>query len=334
VSSRLASSKGAVGLAAVVSIILALLVSWFAWPAKELEPRDLPVVVAGPPAATGLLTQQLQAARPGAFAVTVAADATAADAALRDRQAYAAFIIDPGGVSLHTASAASPTVAALLGQAATQLGGGRSTTSGEPAPAVKVVDVVSGGSADPRGAGFASGFLPIVLAGLVAGILLSLLIAARAARILGVVTFAALAGLGGAAVLAWLGIVDTYLPAAGALALLALAVSGAVAGLAAVMGRAGIAVGVLVIFLLGNPISAIAAAPELLPKPWGAVGQLLPPGAGATLLRSAAFFDWSGATGALWTLVAWAGAGLILLGVGRRSPVRPLSGELGVVRAG
>jgi hypothetical protein len=75
---------------------------------------------------------------------------------------------------------------------------------------------------------------------------------------------------------------------------------------------------VLLVFLFGNPISAVAAAPELLPQPWGEIGQLLPPGAGATLLRSAVFFDGAGSAAPLWTLLAWAAAGLVVLVVGRR----------------
>ena len=125
----------AVGIAIGVSVLLGALVSWFAWPAKELAPRDLPVVVAGPAPATAAISQQLATALPGAFEVTTAADAAAADQALRDREAYAAFVVAADGVSLHTASGASPTVAALLSQAAQQIGGGRPVT---------VVDVVPG----------------------------------------------------------------------------------------------------------------------------------------------------------------------------------------------
>jgi hypothetical protein len=55
----------------------------------------------------------------------------------------------------------------------------------------------------------------------------------------------------------------------------------------------------------------------------GLIGQLLPPGAGATLVRSAAFFDWAGSALALWTLLAWAGIGLVLLAIGRAAIVEP-----------
>jgi hypothetical protein len=58
-------------------------------------------------------------------------------------------------------------VSTLLGQAAQQLGNGR---------AIPIVDVVPGAPEDPRGAGFASGYLPLVLASMVAGILLAVIV--------------------------------------------------------------------------------------------------------------------------------------------------------------
>ena len=300
-------------IATVVPIVLGLLVFWFAWPAKELEPRGLPVLVAGPGPAAAAVAQRLDAARPGAFEVRTVPDAAATDAALRDREAYAAFVLGADGITLHIASAASPTVAALLTQGAQQLAG--------PGQTINVVDVVPASPEDPRGAGFASGFLPLVLAGMVAGILLAVLIPSKVARLVGLLVFAPLAGLAGAGVMAALGLTDgAFLATAAAVALLTLAVGATVAGLASMLGPGGIGLGVFVVFLFGNPIAGVNAAPELLPEPWGTVGQWLPPGAGVQLVRSAAFFDWAGSTGALWTLVAWAVGGLALLGFGRARP--------------
>jgi hypothetical protein len=311
-------ARGSVGraaaIAALVVAVQAALVALFAWPAVETAPRDLPVVVAAPPPAAAALTQQLQSARPGAFTVTTVADQTAADAALRDRQAYAAFILRPDGPRLHVASAAAPAVAQLLTQQAQALG-----AAGDGAP-IPVVDVVATDADDPRGAGFAAGFLPLVLTSMAAGILLAAAVGSRRARLAGIGVFAVLAGLVGAAVLQYGldALPGAYLANAAVIGLLALAVSGAVAGLGALLGRAGIGLGVLLVFVLGNPLSAVAAAPELLPQPWGQLGQLLPPGAGATLLRATTYFDGAGATAAAWTLTAWAAAGLILLLAGRR----------------
>jgi hypothetical protein len=297
----------------------ALLVPLFAGVAANAEPRDLPVVVAGPaPAADGFAAQLAQA-RPGAFDVTRLDDAAAADRALRDRDAYAAFVVGPDGgpdgVSLHTASAASPVVAQLLTQAAAAQGGGT------PVP---VVDVVPGSGEDPRGAGFAAGFLPLVLTSMVAGIAFAVLVPGRRARLVGLAAYPVLAALAGAAVLqGWLGVLDgDYLTNAASIGLLALAVSATVAGLGAALGGPGIGLGALLAFLVGNPLSAVSAAPELLPQPWGEVGQWLPPGAGATLLRSVAWFDGAGAAQSLWVLSGWAVLGLLLVLVGRATIAR------------
>jgi type IV secretory pathway TrbD component len=54
----------------------------------------------------------------------------------------------------------------------------------------------------------------------------------------------------------------------------------------------------------------------MLPQPWGAVGQLLPPGAGVGATRSVAFFDGAGATKPSTVLAIWLVAGLALLVLG------------------
>lgn len=319
----------AVALLVAVGIVVlqALLVPLFAGPAANAEPRDLPVVVAGPAPAADQFTAGLARERPGAFEVTRVADEAAADQALRDREAYAAFVLDPSGVTLHTASAASPVVAQLLTGAATEIGGGQP---------VSVRDVVPGSPDDPRGAGFAAGFLPLALTSMLAGIGLAVAVRGRWARLAGLVGYAALAGLVGAAVLqGWLGVLGgDYLTGAAAIGLFALATAGMVLGLGAALGGPGIGLGALLAFLVGNPLSAVAAAPELLPQPWGQVGQWLPPGAGGTLLRSVSWFDGAGSTQPVWTLAGWAalGIGLVLVGratLGRTTPARPEASPAG-----
>ena len=206
----------------------------------------------------------------------------------------------------------------MLSQAAGQLGHGTPVT---------VVDVVASPAGDPHGAGFASGFLPLLLTSLAAGIVLLFVVASHLIRLVAVAGFAVLAGLLASATLHGLGVLaGSYWATAGAIALLTLAVSATVSGLGALLGYPGIGLGVLVVFLVGNPISGLAGAPELLPQPWGSVGQFLPPGAGVTLLRSAAFFDGAGGVAPLWTLLAWAVGGLALTAIGhfRDRPGTPL----------
>ncbi len=296
-----------IAIAAAVVVLQALLVALFAWPALKMAPHDLPVVVAGPPAAAQQVQGRLDGLRPGGFAVTGVADAAAADQALRDRDAYAAFIPAPDGtMSVHIASAASPTVAGLLTQ---QLAGAQ----------VKVVDVVPVDADDPRGAGLASAFLPMLITAIIAAVLLWQGVKTTGGRLLGLLLFASLAGLAEAAILQYFfdALPGTYLANAAVLALVSAAISGVVLGLAALFGRIGVAFGVLAVFVIGNPLSAINAAPELLPQPWGAIGQFFPPGAGMTLLRSTAYFDGAHAATTALTLGAWAAAGVLLLAMAR-----------------
>ena len=84
-------------------------------------------------------------------------------------------------------------------------------------------------------------------------------------------------------------------------------------GLGSLFGRVGLALGALLALLLGNPLSGLTSAPELLPSGWGELGQWLPQGANATLLRSTAFFGGAGATMAIVVLTCWAIAGARLI---------------------
>lgn len=82
------------------------------------------------------------------------------------------------------------------------------------------------------------------------------------------------------------------------------------AGLYALFGPLGLGLGAAIMVLVGNHFSAAAAAPELLPQPVGGIGQRMPPGAGANLLRSTGFFDGAGAGEHVTVLVVWALVGL------------------------
>jgi hypothetical protein len=299
----------AVLLALAAVAVQALMVTAFAWPAARVAPRGVPVVVAGPVPAVASVAQRLDAERHGAFEVKRRPDEAAARRALVDREAYGAIVVGPAGPRVLVASAASPTVAQLLAQVSQGL-------SGHPAPAPE--DVVPADPDDPRGAAFGALVLPLVMSSLVGGVLLALLVSAASWRLVGLVAFAAGGGLVAAAIVgAWLSVVPgSYLAVAGVVGLTVLAVSSTVVGLGAVVGRAGIGLSAATMMLLGNPLSGVPSAPELLPRPWGALGQALPAGAGGTLLRSVAFFDGVRAGGPVTVLLVWVAAGLVLVGVG------------------
>jgi prepilin-type processing-associated H-X9-DG protein len=100
-------------------------------------------------------------------------------------------------------------------------------------------------------------------------------------------------------------------------------------GLNAVGGRIAVGIGIALLVLVSIPLSGLATAPEWLPQPWGDIGQFLPAGAGATLLRNAAFFDGHAAGMPLAVLGAWALAGLLMLGLseGLAQPELPADSE-------
>ncbi|MEU1984013.1 ABC transporter permease [Nocardia sp. NPDC019395] len=295
----------AIGLGA--ALLQALMLIAFAWPATNIAPRDLPLAVAGPQAA--MVEARLAGQSPGAFELTTLPDEAAAREALGDREVYGAIITGNGAPRMLVASGASPAVAQQLTQIGQQMSG---------SPAAPVEDVVPADPDDPRGAGFGAMALPLVMAGIAGGVLLTLLVPSAAGRIAGVVTFGIAGGLLSMLVTqTWLSIVPgPYLGLSLVAGLVSFAVAGTVAGLATVIGRAGIGIAALAMLLIGNPFSAATSAPELLPQPWGTVGQLLPPGAAASLLRSVAFFDGAGGQGPLLVLAAWAVLAVVLLGIG------------------
>ncbi|MEV5751946.1 hypothetical protein AB0L00_29365 [Actinoallomurus sp. NPDC052308] len=297
-------------LVAVLAVaVQALMVAAFTWPAARVAPRHVPIVVAGPAPAVASVAQRLDAERRGAFEVERRPDEAAARRALADREAYGAIVVGPAGPRVLVASAASPTIAQLLTQMSQQL-------SGRAAPAPP--DVVAADRDDPRGAAFGALVLPLVMSSLVGGVLLVFLAGAAGWRLAGLVTFAVGGGLVTAAIVGGgLSVVPgAYLEIAGVVGLTVLAVSGAVVGLGAVMGRAGLGLAAAVMMLLANPLSGVTSAPELLPRPWGAIGQGMPAGAGGTLLRSVAFFDGARAGSPLTVLLVWSATGLLLLGLG------------------
>ncbi|MFE9809290.1 hypothetical protein [Streptomyces sp. NPDC005548] len=103
------------------------------------------------------------------------------------------------------------------------------------------------------------------------------------------------------------------------------AMSTTLLGLQAFLGMAGSALGGALMMLLGNPLSGLATGPHWLPDGWATIGQLLPPGAPGSLLRTNAFFDGTRAGLPALVLTAWIviGVAFVLLADrrGRRSVV-------------
>jgi hypothetical protein len=140
-----------------------------------------------------------------------------------------------------------------------------------------------------------------------------------------VIAASVLAGVGATAIIqSWLDVIGgDWTANAAVLSLMVMAVATVVAGFDKLLGKAGVAVAALTMVFIGNPFSGAGSAPELLPEPVGGLGQLLPPGAGANLLRSTGFFDGAATTGPVVVLLAWIALGLAALGVASLRIRRP-----------
>jgi hypothetical protein len=286
----------------------------FALPQIHLGPRDVPIAVTGPKPAADRLTAQLQSDQPGAFEITNVADAARARQLILDREVYGAIVAGAPGPSLMIATAASPAVADALKELANRV-------DRRSAPRTTVTDVRPLPDDDPNGAGLSTGSLPLVLGGWLAAVIMLLAVRGTSRRLVGAFAFAIVGGLALAAVeISGFGAVDD-----GAYPLLSLSVALSLAattwmilGLRSALGNPGLAAGAVLVILVGNPLSGLSSAPEMLPSGWSTLGQLLPPGAGGTLLRSAAYFDGNGSAEAVLTLAGWIATGLAMFLLGER----------------
>jgi hypothetical protein len=296
-SRRALVTVGALALAQAVLVLL------FVVPGHEPKPRDVPVAVAGPAAAAAAVERRagdVLDARP-------VADEAAARAAIADREVYGAVL--PDGVLV--ASAASPAVAQLLTAAAGE---------GRPVREVRALD-----RDDPRGATLNLMFLPLIVVCLPAALLLGALRLPARTLLAVVALFAATGGLLVTAIVHGLlgALPGTWWALAGVTTLTLLAIALLAVGLERLLGRAGVGLAALLVFLIGNPASGNASAPELLPSPWREVGPLLPPGAGGDALRGTAYFDGAAVGGPLAVLAVWAALGVlaVLAAERRATPV-------------
>ncbi|CAL9468137.1 ABC transporter permease [Streptomyces sp. enrichment culture] len=345
-----AVARAVLVLTAAVSVLLVA----FAWPSVRSSVHGVPIAVAGPPAAAERVGAALERGRPGAFEVTRVADTAAAERLIRDREVYGAIDVTSGKPQVITASAGAATVAQTLQGVATALGQAQGQRA-HPAPGVHpapgtgttvpvpgtgtgadttvpvpVRDLVALPADDPRGAGLAAGALPLVMGGLLAAVLLTRLVSGTARRVVGALAFAVTGGLAVTAILQfWFGSLSgSYAANSGAVALAVAATSLTVIGLVSLLGYAGLGIGAATMMLVGNPLSGTGTAPEMLPGWSGALGQLMPPGAGSWLLRSTAFFDGQGAARSVVVLLAWLALGALLCLAGavrarRTSPTGP-----------
>ncbi len=313
------------GLAVGLSLLVTLVLLAFSWPATVAEPRDLPLAVVGQQEQVEAMGGTLAQSAPGVFSVEAATDRAAAVRMIEEREVYGAVVMAPAPEVL-VSSAANVAVSQVLAGLAAPLQAmappAAADAAAEPV-AVEVTDVVPLSEDDPRGTGLSAAALPIVIGGMLGGVVTSLVVRGASRRIVGLVGYSVLSGGAMTLVLGpWFGFLPSNPVGIWAVfALTVLSISSCIAGLASLVGRAGIAVGALTFLLLGNPLSGVALPKEFLPGPWGEIGQLLPPGAGSTLLRLVSYFPEASTLQPWLVLTAWTALGLALLLIGHRRTV-------------
>ncbi|MER5409019.1 ABC transporter permease [Streptomyces sp. NPDC002769] len=345
-SAGLLSWRRTVIMTVALPLVISLAVMAYAWPASRIAPRDLPVGVVGASTAGQNAVEGLAHNKPGGFDFHLYPDQASARSAIKNREVYGAFVVTTGNVTVLEATAASTSVAQLLTTTGQQLAAhaaklparhakaaahtsagpsaGKSLAKPVPKVSLRTVDVVSTSADDPRGVVFNSALLPLTIC----SILIAALIAMSGAqmpvwrRLIDLLAACAATGL--AAYLVAEGLLGAlpheHLATWGALSLTMLAISATSVGLITLIGPTGIGLSAALMVFVGNPFSGITSAPELLPKAVGDIGQWLPPGAGANLLRSTAYFEGAASGGHIAVLALWSTLGLTAVALGRRTP--------------
>jgi hypothetical protein len=309
-----------------LAIVLAVLA--FAWPAARIAPRNLPVGIVGTASASEQVARGLTRADPGGFDVQRYPSQASARSAIEDRDVYGAFVLTGRQITVLEASAASPTVAQLLSTVGGQLARAEAAAEAAAGAAVQVrdVDLVPASAGDPRGLVLSSAVLPMTICGVIMAAAVGLLLEFRPAwrQILALVVVSAAVGLGSYLIAqGFLGALpNEHVATWAAISLTMLAIGATTAGLIALVGARGLALGAALMIFIGNPFSGVTSAPQLLPTAVGYIGQWLPPGAGANLLRSTAYFHGHGAAGHLTVLIVWSVLGIAAIVLGHHGPIR------------
>ena len=288
----------AVGFGVVAGLVVALVVLAFLWPIATSEPRDLPVGVVG-------------AALPQGVELPVDATSynTRADAiqAIKERKVYGAYVLDQAAPEVLIAGAGLASGTAVIEKVGAQL----TAAQGKPPTVTDVVPLASG---DPTGTGLGAMGFPLVLGGIVGGVLVSSLVTGMRRRLLALGVYGVAAGLLAAVVTGpVLGIVaGSFWADALVLGVAMLGTASTVVGLNALLGAAGTGVGAAITMLLANPISGGATPHQFITGPWGEIGQYFVPGASQSLFREVNYFPDASTLHEWLVLIAWIVGGVAL----------------------
>jgi hypothetical protein len=322
------------------ALIVALVVLAFVWPTTTASAKNLPVAITGPAAQVTAVEDGIAAASEDLIDFETVDDRAAAVSAIEQHEVYGAVVLGETPEVL-VASASNASATAILRNVAVQL---QAQAASQVAAAggdasqvtVEVTDVVPLSDRDPNGSGLIAASFPLVLGGMLGGILISLLVVGVARRLTALAVYAVVAGTLVAVIMQGLfGVLQgSFLLNAVALALSMLATSSLIVGFTALIGPRGIAIGAVISMLLGNPISGATVPWQFIAEPWGAIGQYFVPGAASALVRELSYFPAADSTMQWLVLSAWTVAGILFSTLGHfrsRAPIPLPANELEAV---
>lgn len=333
----------------LASLIVSLVIFAFTWPTKTMEAKNLPVSITGPEVTVSQFEQSLKDRGIETFELKQATSREEAEQQIKQRETYGAIVFTEGAApEVLTAPAANAAATQMLNGVATQLNaqiqhqalaaktqaltqaieaGGeqgaqaaaqleqlKAQTEQAAAMTVKTTAVVSLNESDSSGSGIAVAAFPLVIGGILGGSFSALRVNGTWRRFATATLYAVIGGALTALILnVWFGMIPgdfaTLWAAFGATYLATASFIVGVSALASPM--VGLGVGAVITMFISNPISGASMPSVFLPGAWGAIGQMMVPGASSTLLRSIAYFPEAAMSGQWLVLGSWIAFGLL-----------------------
>ena len=183
-----------------------------------------------------------------------------------------------------------------------------------PTVTVTVTDIAPLAGGDSTGTGLALAALPLIMGGISGAVVLSTVITGLRRQLYSALVYSVVGGLVVTGILqGWFDVMQgSYWMNALIIGLEVAALSSTVIGAKNAFGNVGMAVVSVTMLLVGNPLSGATVSAYFLPSPWGAVGQLLPPGAALNLLRNVSYFPQAPSMTGWLVLLAWLALGIAL----------------------
>ena len=333
----------------LASLIVSLVILAFTWPTKTMEAKNLPVSITGPEVTVSQFEQSLKDRGIETFELKQAASREDAENQIKQRETYGAIVFTEGAApEVLTAPAANAAATQMLNSVATQLNaqiqqkaltaktealtqavqaGGeqgaqaaaqleqmKAEAEKASAMTVKTTAVVPLSENDSSGSGIAIAAFPLVMGGTLGGVLSLTLIKGTWRRFTTATLYAVIAGALTTLILStWFGFIPgDFATLWAAFSATYLATASFMIGLGSLLvPAAGLGLGAVVTMFIGNPISGANMPSVFLPGAWGAIGQMMVPGASSTLLRSIAYFPEAATSGQWLGLGSWIACGLL-----------------------